>query len=75
MVAGTSAIARDLDGSSIAYKCSNESQMWLQNASADAAGASVNYALEANGGTVFTRGFSTGAATLEVYSGGSVTPF
>lgn len=74
-LAGTSSMARDVDGSSIAYKCSNASQMWLQNASADAAGGSVNYALEANGGTVFTRAFVPGTGTFEVYSGGSVTPF
>ena len=74
-LAGTSAKARDIDGSSIAYKCSNASQMWLQNATADAAGGAVNYALEANGGTVFTRSFSPGTGTYEVYSGGSVTPF
>ncbi|MEO1555934.1 MAG: hypothetical protein AAFS01_05850 [Pseudomonadota bacterium] len=74
-LAGTVASARDVDGSSIAYKCSNASQMWLQNATADAAGGAINYALEANGGTVFTRSFSPGTGTYEVYSGGSVTPF
>ena len=74
-LAGTKATARDIDGSSIAFKCSNASQMWLQNATADAAGGAVNYALEANGGTVFTRAFATGGGTFDVYSGGSVTPF
>ncbi|MGJ8543872.1 MAG: hypothetical protein ACSHWZ_00410 [Sulfitobacter sp.] len=74
-LAGSSALARDVDGSSTAFKCSNPSFMWLQDCRADAAGAALNYALEANAGTVFTRDFEIVAGGVEVSQGGSVTPF
>lgn len=74
-IAGTRSIARDVDGTSVAFKCSNPSFMWLQDAYGDAAGAAVNYALEANAGTVFTRGFEASAGSIETSLGGSVTPF
>jgi hypothetical protein len=74
-IAGGRAVARDGDGGSTAFKCSNVSSMWLQDVVADADGAAVNYAIEANGGAVFTKGFSAVAGTVEVTSGGSVTPF
>lgn len=74
-MAGGAATARDVDGGSTAVKASNTSMMWLQDVTADAAGSAANYALEANGGTVFTRGFNAISGTVEVSSGGSVTPF
>jgi hypothetical protein len=74
-IVGGRAVARDLDGDSTAIKCSNDSFMWLQDVVADAEGAAVNYALEANGGTVFTKGFTIVSGTVELTSGGSVTPF
>lgn len=73
--AGTSAVARDVDGTSVAFKCSNGSFMWLQETRADAAGAAVNIAIEANGGTVRTRGHHAVAGNEASSSGGSITGF
>ena len=74
-LAGGSAVARDVDGGSTAVKCSNASSMWLQDVRVDAAGSAADYALEVNGGTVFTRALTVVSGTVEVTSGGSVTPF
>ncbi len=74
-LAGVRAVARDVDGTSVAFKCSNPSFMWLQDCIGDAAGAATNYALEANAGTVFTRDFDIVAGSVETSLGGSVTPF
>ena len=74
-IAGADVIARDIDGSSTAFKCSNTSVMWLQDCRADATGARQNYALEANAGTVFTRNFSILSGSVEVSLGGSVSGF
>ncbi|TNF19042.1 MAG: hypothetical protein EP318_16390 [Rhodobacteraceae bacterium] len=74
-LAGCRAVARDVDGTSVAYKCSNPSFMWLLDAVADADGAATNYAIEANAGTVFTRGFQAISGSIETSSGGTVTPF
>ena len=74
-IAGGQITACDQDGSSTAIKCSNASQMWLQNVIADADGSVANYGIEANGGTVFTRNVVLKSGTVEVSSGGSVTPF
>jgi len=74
-LAGTRAVARDVDGTSVAFKCSNQSFMWLQGTVADAAGATTNFAIEANGGTVFRRDHQTLAGTEETSNGGSVTGF
>lgn len=41
----------------------------------DAACQADNNALQANAGTIFTRGFFTLAGGVEVTSGGSVAPF
>ena len=73
--AGCRAVARDVDGTSVAFKCSNDALMWLQDCAGDAAGQAENYALQANAGTVFTRGFSALAGGVDLTSGGSVTPF
>ncbi|WP_415919312.1 hypothetical protein [Tateyamaria sp. SN6-1] len=74
-IAGGQAVARDVDGGSTAFKCSNASTIWLQDVVADAAGSAADYAVEANAGTVFTRGFTALSGTVEISSGGSVTPF
>ena len=74
-LAGTRAVARDVDGTSVAFKCSNPSFMWLQDCLADADGSVENYALEANAGTVFTRGFTVVNGSVVTSLGGSVTPF
>jgi len=74
-LAGGGVVARDIDGGSTGIKCSNASSMWLQDVRSDAAGSAADYALEANGGTVFTRAFTIVSGTVEVTSGGSVTPF
>lgn len=65
--------ASDADGSSTAFKCSNSSFMWLEGTRADASGQAENYAIEANGGTVYKRGHVTSAGTETAYSGGSIT--
>jgi len=36
--AGCRAVARDVDGTSVAFKCSNDALMWLQDCAGDAAG-------------------------------------
>ncbi len=72
---GTVVTARDVDGSSTAYKCSNTAMLWLENAVADAAGATETWAIEANGGQVRTRDFVTVAGGTLVTEGGSVTPY
>jgi hypothetical protein len=74
-LAGGRIVARDIDGTSTAIKCSHDSYMWLQDLAADADGAAENYAIEANGGTVFTRGFTAVSGEINAFSGGSVTPF
>jgi hypothetical protein len=73
--AGSRAVARDIDGTSVAFKCSNDAILWVQDCVADAEGPAENYALEANAGTVFTRGFVVVAGGIEVSPEGSVTPF
>ena len=73
--AGARAVARDVDGTSVAFKCSNPSFMWLQDCVADADGSVENYALEANAGTVFTRDFTVVNGSVVTSLGGSVTPF
>ncbi|MBD3665388.1 hypothetical protein [Sulfitobacter aestuariivivens] len=74
-LAGTTALARDVDGTSIAFKCSNPSTMWLQDCRADAAGSATNYALEVNAGTVLTRDFAIIAGSVETSLGGTVASF
>ncbi|MCC5973626.1 MAG: hypothetical protein JJT81_06195 [Rubellimicrobium sp.] len=74
-LAGSRVTARDIDGSSTAFKCSNSAKMWLQDTFADADGSAVNLAIEANGGSVFTRGHVSVSGGVEASGGGSVTPF
>lgn len=74
-LAGTRAVARDIDGTSVAFKCSNPSFMWLQDTLADAQGGVTNYAIEANGGTVYTRGHQVVAGTEATSNGGSISGF
>jgi hypothetical protein len=74
-IVGASATARDMDGSSTAFKCSNSSVMWLEGTTADAAGGSVNLAIEANGGQVMKRGHRSIAGQELVSDGGSISPF
>ena len=74
-IAGGQIVSRDVDGGSTAIKCSNASMMWLQEVTADAAGSAADFALEVNGGTVFTRDLDVVSGTIEITSGGSVTPF
>lgn len=72
---GTHVTARDSDGTSTAFKCSNTARMWLQNTFADAAGAASNVAVEANGGSVARRNHTAISGT-EVTSGtGSISAF
>lgn len=73
--AGCSATARDIDGTSVAYKCSNASRMWLEASRADASGPGDALAVQANGGQVFTRGLEIVSGEVAVSSGGAVTPF
>jgi hypothetical protein len=72
---GTVARARDVDGSSTAYKCSNTAMLWLERSVADAEGSVENWAIEANGGQVFSRGHVNLAGGTLVTEGGSITPF
>lgn len=74
-IVGARAVARDIDGSSTAFKCSNASVMWLERTVADAAGAASNLGIEANAGTVYTRGHRTLSGTTAVSSGGSISGF
>lgn len=72
---GATATARDIDGTSVAFKCSNQASMWLQNTVADAAGSTLNFAIEANAGTVFTRSHTDIAGTYETSVGGTISAF
>jgi hypothetical protein len=72
---GTLATARDIDGTSVAFKCSNQSTMWLQNTKADAAGSALNYAIEANAGSVFTRNHFDVSGVYDVTVGGTISGF
>ncbi len=74
-LAGTRAVARDVDGSSVAFKCSNQSFMWMQDSVADASGSATNYAIEANGGTVYTKGHQAISGSVATSNGGSITGF
>jgi hypothetical protein len=49
--------------------------MWLQDTVADAAGAALNVAIEANGGTVFLRNHETRAGDLVTSIGGVIGSF
>ena len=49
--------------------------MWLQNTEADAAGATMNYAIEANAGAVFTRSHTDIAGTYATSVGGTISGF
>lgn len=72
---GVLAMARDIDGTSVAFKCSNQASMWLQNTQADAAGSTLNYAIEANAGDVFTRAHVDIAGTYATSVGGTISAF
>lgn len=75
---GTTAIDANLDGNddATAIKCSNDSSMWLEETTASATGGLVNnYAIEANGGTVYKRDHTNVAGTETAYSGGSIGSF
>lgn len=72
---GTTARARDIDGTSVAFKCSNQGYMWLQNTIADADGAAVNYSIEADAGSVFTQSHIDLSGMQVTSSGGSITGF
>jgi hypothetical protein len=68
-------MARDIDGTSVAFKCSNQASMWLQNTQADAAGSTLNYAIEANAGNVFIRAHVDIAGTYTTSVGGTISAF
>ncbi len=72
---GSTVTARDVDGESTAYKASNSVQMWLEDTTADAAGAATNYAIDANGGTVLKRNHTNVAGTETTSAGGSIGTF
>ncbi len=74
-VVGSTAIARDIDGTSVAFKCSNQALMWLQNTTADAAGSALNFAIEANAGTVFTRAHTDISGVYDTSVGGTISSF
>lgn len=74
-IAGSRAVARDIDGTSVAFKCSNLGLMWLLDTVADAAGAAENFGIEANGGTILVRDHVNLAGTVATSSGGTVSPF
>lgn len=74
-LAGTKAVARDIDGTSVAFKCSNQAFMWLQNTVADAAGSVENYAIEANAGNVFKRDHTAISGSETTSVGGVITTF
>lgn len=74
-VAGARAVARDTDGTSVAFKCSNLGKMWLQDTVADAAGDGDVFAVEANGGTIYTRRHRALSGAVAASNGGVVVPF
>jgi hypothetical protein len=72
---GSVVTARDIDGTSTAYKVSNAAMLWLEATVADAAGSAQNWAIDADGGKVFTRGHVSLAGGTLVVGGGTITPF
>lgn len=75
---GTTASDANLDGddNATAFKCSNDSSMWLEETNASATDGLVNnYAIEANGGTVYKRDHTNTAGTEAVSAGGSIGSF
>ncbi len=72
---GTTAVARDGDGTSVAFKCSNTATMWLEKTRADAAGPGTSLGIEANGGSVLTRAHQARAGAIATSNGGSVSTF
>jgi hypothetical protein len=74
-IVGADVIARDPDGSSTCFKCSNASMMWLDGTRADAAGGTVNLGIEANGGQVFRRAHRAVAGGELVSDGGAISPY
>ncbi|MFD2739611.1 hypothetical protein ACFSUD_08530 [Sulfitobacter aestuarii] len=74
-LAGSRATARDVDGTSVAFKCSNDARMWLQDCVADAAGAASNLAIEANGGQVHTRAQAVLGGDLLASGAGAISGF
>jgi hypothetical protein len=72
---GTVVTARDVDGSSTAFKCSNSAKLWLQATVADAAESAENWAIEANGGQVYLKGHTDAAGGRLVTDGGSITAY
>ena len=49
--------------------------MWMQDTFADAQDGVTNYAIEANGGTVFKRDHQVVAGTEVTSNGGSITGY
>jgi len=73
---GVRATARDPDGTSTGFKCSNASKMWLEDTLADAAGGTENHGIEANdGGQVFARRHFNIAGDDHPTNGGVISAF
>ena len=73
---GTELIAADVDGTSTAFKVSNNGRLWLQETIGDATGAAANFAVEANdGGTVYRRGHLSRAGSELASNGGVLLDF
>lgn len=72
---GCDAVARDIDGSSVAYKCSHSARMWLDRCRGDAAGPGDAFVIEANGGHVSLRAFTAVAGAVSITSGGIVDTY
>jgi len=73
---GTELIAADVDGTSTAFKVSNNGRLWLEGTIGDATGAAANFAVEANdGGTVYRRGHLSRAGSELASNGGVILDF
>jgi hypothetical protein len=75
-IVGARSTARDPDGTSTAFKCSNAGLMWLDGTRADAAGGAIsNYGIEANGGQVFKRNHAALAGGELASVGGTISNY
>lgn len=72
---GAHATARDIDGTSTAFKCSNTAAMWLEETTADAQGSASNYGIDANGGAVFKRNHTNLFCDETTASGGVISTY
>jgi hypothetical protein len=72
---GSAITARSGLSVATAARVTGAARLWLDRTTADAAGSAENWAIEAEGGRVFTRGHRDAAGLRRVAAGGAITPY